>query len=203
MRTMRQTKLLPVVLILAAISLAACGLTEADVQATVTVAQAEAVNTVLARFTEVALLTPSATNTIPATSTLAATNTPEATATTQAATGGTGVDATCDALTFMADVTVTDGEEIAAGTPFTKTWSVRNDGSCTWTTSYTLIFSSGDQMEGSSSTALPESIAPGQTAEISVDLVAPATAGEYTGYWALANDSGQAINYLSVLINVP
>ena len=188
--------------------LSSCGLSETDVQSTVGVAVTNAVSTVNAQYTQIALLTPSVTNTPLATSTPAFTSTPEITATGSLLTGGiggTGATGGCDVMTFVADVTVSDGDEIAANTPFTKTWSVKNDGTCEWTTSYVLIYSSGDQMGGPTSTPLGAAISPGATGNVSVTLTAPSTAGEYTGFWAIANASGQVITngYLSVMIKVP
>jgi hypothetical protein len=187
-------------LALVGILLTACGLSEVDVQATVTQAVFGAVGTLNAQYTQIALLTPSATNTLPPTSTPAATSTPAVTATTGV---GGAVTGTCDVMAFIADVTVSDGEEIAAGTPFTKTWTIRNDGTCEWTTGYSVIYSSGDQMGGSSSQALSAPVANGATADISVSLVAPSASGSYTGWWAIANASGQAFGFFSVVIEVP
>lgn len=186
-------------LAIAALFLSACGMSEADVQATVTVAQGNAVGTVYAQYTEWALLTPSATNTLVPTSTPAITNTPFATATTASGGAATG----CDAMTFVSDVTVTDGEEIAANTPFTKTWQLKNSGTCDWSTAYQVVFSSGDQMGGPSSQTLSAAIAVGASGNVSVELIAPSTAGTYTGYWAVANAAGQAFGFFSVVIKVP
>jgi len=187
-------------LIFAVFFLTACGLSEADVQATVSVAAGDAVNTVHAQYTEIALLTPSPTNTLAATSTPAVTSTMAATATTSAL--GTSTSG-CDVMTFVADVTVTDGEEIAAGTPFTKTWSVKNSGTCDWTTAYTLAYSSGEQMSGPTSQPLTAAVVVGATADISVQLTAPSTSGEYTGWWAITNAAGQPFGFISVVIKVP
>ncbi len=188
-------------IVFAALLFSACGPSEADIQATVAIAQSEAVQTVYAQFTQIALLTPSATNTLSPTPTLAATNTPFPSPTTGlaggAATGG------CDVMAFVSDITVPDGQEEPANNPFTKTWQVKNSGTCDWSTEYQLIYSSGDQMGGPSSQTLPARIGVGTTGNISVELVAPATSGSYTGYWALVNLSGQAFGYLSVVIKVP
>jgi hypothetical protein len=195
------TRFVPIVLTIAALFLSACGLSEADVQATVSVAELNAVNTVHAQYTEIALLTPSPTNTPVATSTPAITNTPAATATTGTGTGGGA--STCNVMTFVADVTVSDGEEIAAGTPFTKTWQVKNDGTCDWTTAYLLVYSSGEQMSGPTSQPLAAAIPVGATGDISVQLTAPATAGDYTGWWAIADAAGAPFGFMSVVITVP
>lgn len=189
-------------LALVALLLSACGLSETDVQATVTVAQGNAVGTVHAQYTQIALLTPSPTNTLAATPTPMATATTFATATT-AVLGGGAPTGGCDVMTFVADVTVSDGEQITGGTAFTKTWQLRNDGTCDWSTAYQVIYSSGEQMGGPSSQPLASPIPVGSTGTVSVNLVAPTTPGEYTGWWAIANAAGQPFGYFSVLIEVP
>jgi hypothetical protein len=97
---------------------------------------------------------------------------------------------TCDRGAFVADVTIPDGTTLAAGTPFTKTWRIRNAGSCTWTTSYTLVFTFGDLLGASPVIPLPSSVAPGQTVDLSVNMVAPNTAGHYRSYWRFKNAVG-------------
>ena len=54
----------------------------------------------------------------------------------------------CDWAQFVADVTVPDGTTFAANQTFTKTWRLKNIGFCTWTTSYALVFDSGNSMGG-------------------------------------------------------
>src|SRR5512140_530055 len=88
----------------------------------------------------------------------------------------------CDRAQFIADVTVPDGTRYAAGSTFTKTWRLKNVGTCTWTTSYTLVFSSGEKMGGPSSVNFPVSVSPGRSVDLSVTLTAPASAGHYIGY---------------------
>ncbi len=96
----------------------------------------------------------------------------------------------CDWAQFIADVTVPDGTSFAPGTAFTKTWRLKNIGTCTWTTSYALVFVSGSQMGAPSVINLPSSVAPGATVDLSVNMTAPATSGSYRGYWQLRNASG-------------
>jgi len=79
---------------------------------------------------------------------------------------------------------------INAGATFTKTWRLKNVGSCTWTTSYSLIFDTGTQMGGPNSVNLPQSVAPGQTTDLTITLTAPSTAGEYRGYWKFKDNNG-------------
>lgn len=97
---------------------------------------------------------------------------------------------TCtDQSTFVKDVTISDGTELEAGESFTKIWKIKNTGTCTWDSNTTVEFVSGDDLDGES-TEIGESVAPGETIEISIDMIAPADPDEYTGYWQLANSSG-------------
>lgn len=71
------------------------------------------------------------------------------------------------------------------GDRFTKMWTIQNGGTCTWDSSYKLIFWSGDILGGSTSYDLPEVVMPGDDISISIFLQAPAAEGTYTGYWRL------------------
>lgn len=96
----------------------------------------------------------------------------------------------CDRAYFVADVSVPDGTVFTPGQTFTKTWKLRNTGKCTWTTGYSLVFSTGDQMGGVSQINLPAAVAPRQEIDLSVNLTAPNNVGNYRGYWLLKNPSG-------------
>jgi fibronectin type 3 domain-containing protein len=97
---------------------------------------------------------------------------------------------TCDRAQFISDVTIPDGTIIVPGATFSKTWRLKNIGTCTWTTSYALMFDSGTQMGGPSTASMPTTVAPGQTVDITISLTAPTTAGTYRGYWKFRNASG-------------
>jgi hypothetical protein len=94
-----------------------------------------------------------------------------------------------DRAQFVADVTVPDGTRYDPGAAFKKTWRLRNVGTCTWTTSYTMVFDTGAQMGSTTSVNLTNT-APGQTVDVSVDMTAPNAAGHYIGYWKFKNASG-------------
>ena len=98
--------------------------------------------------------------------------------------------AACDAAQFVADVSIPDGTGFSGGTTFTKTWRIKNVGTCTWNPSYSLSFDSGDQMGGPSNQAMLNYVAPGGAVDISVNLQAPGADGNYTGVWGLKNPSG-------------
>ena len=101
----------------------------------------------------------------------------------------TPVPSSCDRAQFIADVTVPDGTTFQPNTTFSKTWRLKNVGSCTWT-NYSLLFDSGEKMSGPDSAVIPTSVAPGQTVDITISLIAPANAGTYRGYWKLKNNTG-------------
>jgi hypothetical protein len=95
----------------------------------------------------------------------------------------------CDNATYVADVTIPDGSIVAKSATFTKTWTLRNNGNCTWSATYKLKYYSGDQMNGTT-VQVGESVAPGGTTNLSINMTAPSSAGTYTGYWRMVNDAG-------------
>ncbi len=97
----------------------------------------------------------------------------------------------CDRAAFVTDVSVPDGTVFSPGESFTKTWRLKNTGTCTWDSDYDLVFKDGDSMSGPASKELTAgSVAPGQNVDISVDLEAPDSEGTYKGFWWLRNDDG-------------
>jgi hypothetical protein len=114
-----------------------------------------------------------------------------------------GVAQGCDNSIFVSDITIPDNTIMTPGQTFTKTWQVQNNGTCTWSKSYKLVFDVGEAMSGTS-VAVPSEVPPGQQVQLSVNLVAPATAGSFTGNWKLQNDKGQFFGtFLTVVIQVP
>ena len=95
-----------------------------------------------------------------------------------------------DRAEYNWDVTVPDGTDFKSGDSFTKTWRLRNAGTSTWSTDYSLAFIGGAQMSGPAAVPLPNSVPPGQTVDISVDLVAPQENGTYRGFWEMRNPAG-------------
>jgi len=173
--------------------LVACGPSQAELDATLAAAQVHAVSTFAAQLTTAAEQNPSPTS--------------EATAEVQvtmtlSATGAATMD-TCNIMIFKEDVTVPDGEEIAGGATFTKTWTVENAGTCNWSPAYQLLFSHGDRMDGARTTQIQQTILAGDAGNISILLRAPTASGEYTGWWTLASPLGEGFGHLSVVIIVP
>jgi len=130
--------------------------------------------------------TPTSTATITATSTVPViptfTESPSSTPTV--------IQEVCDLATFVTDVSVPDNTKFTPGEHFTKTWRIKNLGSCTWSTDYEAVFIGGDQMDAPADLNLTKSVATGQTIDISIDMVAPSSAGTYKGNWKLRNADG-------------
>src|SRR5512138_2083689 len=98
---------------------------------------------------------------------------------------------TCtDRAQFLADVTVPDGTRFDPGAAFTKTWRLKNTGTCTWTNAYSAYFDSGTQMGSTTSSTFANNVAPGQNIEVTVNMTAPNSAGHYISYWKFKNASG-------------
>jgi len=87
------------------------------------------------------------------------------------------------------DLSIPDDTPLLPGQPFTKVWRLKNVGGCTWTREYTIALFSGESMEAQAILPLPGDVPPGQTVEISVDMVAPQIPGKYQGNWKLRNSS--------------
>jgi len=96
----------------------------------------------------------------------------------------TAAEAACLSAAFVTDVTVPDGTQFDNGEVFTKTWRLRNNGTCDWPENTTLVFINGAQMGGPESVEVG-AVEAGETVDISVGLVAPQEPGRYTGLWAL------------------
>ena len=124
--------------------------------------------------------------TIPTATIIPSTNTPIPTATSSTP---------CNLAGFISDVTVPDGTEFAGGSAFTKTWRLKNLGTCAWTTSYKMVFSHGDQMSGAGEVPLPITVPPGQTIDLSINLKAPDAAGTYRGNYKLMDSSGNLFTF--------
>lgn len=119
----------------------------------------------------------------------------------------------CNRASFVNDVTYADYAELGAGTNFTKTWRIKNNGSCTWNSSYVILFDSGEQMGAPATSSITSgSVSPGETADISVNLKAPSTPGTYQGNFRLrssdnivfgVNADGQGPFWVKIVVPPP
>lgn len=96
----------------------------------------------------------------------------------------------CNALTFINDVTIPDNTKMTPGQTFTKTWRVKNSGTCDWEDGFQVKFFSGSAMSGKTFT-LPTTVEAGKQLDISISMTAPVNTGIYTGNWRMTDDSGR------------
>jgi hypothetical protein len=101
----------------------------------------------------------------------------------------------CDRATFEEDVTYPDNTEVSAGSTFVKTWRLKNNGNCTWNSSYFVVFDSGSSMLPSGSASSFQlttgTVAPGEKVDVSITFKAPDNPGTYQGFWRLRNGYDQ------------
>jgi hypothetical protein len=98
----------------------------------------------------------------------------------------------------VADVTIPDGRRLDPGEVFTKTWRVRNLGTCIWE-GVTLVPSSGENTGGSVIDVPRTKL--GETIEISARMTAPTESGRYRSEWLFSNGSS-TFDFLTVIIEV-
>jgi len=94
-----------------------------------------------------------------------------------------------NSASFVIDVTIPDNSKVGAGTSFTKTWRVSNSGTCIWASDYTLTYYSEERMNAPASVPLAVTY-PGQTADISINLMAPNSLGTHRGNFVIKNPAG-------------
>lgn len=118
--------------------------------------------------------------------------------------------ADCDRVQFISDVTFPDESAVDASEIITKTWRVKNVGSCPWDSSYRLVYIRGEQMNGASpAEIITDPVAPGSSVDISIELTVPEVNGVHWGVWQIVNGAGDPVQRadgtpqeLSILINV-
>jgi hypothetical protein len=97
-----------------------------------------------------------------------------------------------DIAALVADVTVPDNTQFAPNTGFNKIWRLKNTGTCTWNNSYQIVHAGGHLLGAISSVfPLNQTIAPGQTADITISMVSPGTPNSYQSDWKLQNPQGK------------
>ena len=105
-------------------------------------------------------------------------------------------------MAYVADITIPDGHQVSKGSSFTKTWRIRNTGTCPWTKDFIFGYVSGERMDGADS-FLPATVYPGDSLDISINMTAPSNPGSYQGNWQLKTPQGHGIgSVIWVQINV-
>jgi hypothetical protein len=118
------------------------------------------------------------------------TRTPELPAT-EVIIGATPTPAVCThRAAFVADATYPDDTEVEPAEDFLKIWTLRNNGTCTWTPDYSVVFYGGARLSAPAELPLNKTVEPDETVNVAVDLVAPSKPGVYQGFWRLRDDQG-------------
>jgi hypothetical protein len=94
---------------------------------------------------------------------------------------------------------------LAPDKPFLVSWTFENTGGCTWDDTYEMAFESGSSLTDSPTFPIVESgqtVPPGQTVTVNVEMTTPADAGDYQATWQLQNGRGEALMSFGVLLKV-
>ncbi len=113
-----------------------------------------------------------------------------------------GDEDACYFSRWTGDETILDGTIFDPGDNFVKSWTLRNAGTCDWTTGARMVFEEGDQMGGPDSINLTETVEPGETYVVEIPMQAPASDGDYTGVWRMTAADGTKMGKYWVKITV-
>ena len=179
---LQKLKILPILICISMIA-ASCGAPAQDDTGIATaVAQTVQAQASLTKVSAPPTLTPESSPTFQALATPlpAPTNTP----------GQVASNPGCVASASLVSENPPDDTLFLPGEYFWKTWTFLNTGTCIWDNSYSLVFWSGERMEGLLSYPLSEIVRPEETLDISIYLRAPTTVGTATGFWRLKSPWG-------------
>ncbi len=98
----------------------------------------------------------------------------------------------CNNSQFIADVTIPDNTVMKPGADFTKTWTLKNTGTCKWDDGYAFVFVAGDKLDGYDVTLKKPSdfVDPGESINFSIDMTAHTAENTYSGCWKMKDDQG-------------
>lgn len=101
---------------------------------------------------------------------------------------------TCKNAAFNGDITIPDGTVFKPWEKFTKAWSVKNTGTCTWDEGFYFAGWAGPP----SMTAHPykiqyakDFVPGGSSVNIYIAMYAPGDPGQYVAHWAMYDDNGR------------
>jgi hypothetical protein len=199
-----KTTILMTIIIMLGLLMSGCGgsTPEATPTLSVEIIQTYAVATFSGGLTQTALAAPTITPT--PTSTLTPLPPPTLVNITPFATTISAIPtSSCNMMSYVNDVTIPDNTPTTPGQTFTKTWKVKNSGSCAWEAGYKFAFTGGDAMSGATYT-LPQSVPANSQVDISVAMTAPSKTGSIRGNWRMSTATGQFFGdevYLVILVS--
>jgi len=193
-------------LVVASLALSACGSSETTPTPDPAVVFTQAAQTVAAGLTQTAASLPTATPT----ATLPPTSTPTPTlqvspTSAESPTPTIPPTATRSSVADRADFvgqSPLDGTVMYPEQPFTLTWTVKNTGTTTWSTSYQVRYYLSDATLrfGASDIRFPKEVKPNENIDLTLSMKAPGKAGDYTTIWVLTNADGQ--NFFTLTLNI-
>lgn len=92
-------------------------------------------------------------------------------------------------MQFVRDMSIPDGTTLGYDIDATKTWQIKNTGTCTWDASYTFNYVKGD-LFGPGSVTINKIVRPGETYDVSVPFRTPSYSAMFYGYWQMRAGSG-------------
>ena len=95
-----------------------------------------------------------------------------------------------DGRSYVADVTIPDGEEVEANATLDKRWEVKNSGNCNWDDRYRLRLIGGEGLSVEEEQMLFPARS-GTQAILRIVFKAPDTPGSYRSAWQAHNPDGQ------------
>ncbi len=102
----------------------------------------------------------------------------------------------------MVSETIPDNTKFSPGETFTKSWTLKNTGTCDWNTGYKLSIKSGKDMSVKGYVNISEETDPGETIKIKVPMTAPSSDGTYKGVWQMETNKGVKFGQVWVQIIV-
>lgn len=86
-----------------------------------------------------------------------------------------------------------DGTNIPKSASFDVVLTLKNTGTTTWSTSYTLVYYAGDRMGSPKDFNMPHAVKPGETVKLNFAMKAPSSSGSKKIIWAVQN--ANAVNF--------
>lgn len=112
-----------------------------------------------------------------------------------------GVEGKCPDAKFVSDVTVPDNTQFDKNKEFTKTWRIRNSGSCDWPAGTLAAYASGEKMSAPDTVQIG-AVKMGETADITVKLKSPDKDGNFAATWRLMDDKGELFGEMMTVVIV-
>jgi hypothetical protein len=103
---------------------------------------------------------------------------------------------------WTGDETILDGTIMDPGEEFVKSWTLRNAGTCDWSTDTRIVFEEGDLLGAPTSVKIDRVVKPGETYVVEIPMQAPASDGNYTGVWRFTAADGTKMGKYWVKITV-